>query len=82
MKSAPPLPRLPYYLLIAMTIVSFGGPFVIAGVVWGGPSSRWPPDRAIEWVVIGVVFALFFALFTACVTIRLWYRSNWPPPTK
>jgi len=36
MKAADPLPRLPYVLLAAMTVVSFGGPFVIVGVIWGG----------------------------------------------
>ncbi len=45
-----PLPRLPYVLLGAMTLVSFGGPFVILVVVRGGPSARWPPDRPVEWI--------------------------------
>ena len=40
MKAADPLPRLPYVLLAAMTVVSFGGPFVIVGVIWGGDSAR------------------------------------------
>ena len=72
MKPAAPLPRLPYVLLAAMTVVSFGGPFVIVGVIWGGDSASWPPDRPIEWVTIGMVLALFLVLFVACVSIRLW----------
>ena len=43
MKAADPLPRLPYVLLAAMTVVSFGGPFVIVGVIWGGDRAGWPP---------------------------------------
>ena len=76
MKAADPLPRLPYVLLAAMTVVSFGGPFVIVGVVRGGDSARWPPDRPIEWLTIGLVLALFLVLFVACVTIRVWYRPT------
>ena len=76
MKSARPLPRLPYVLLLAMSIVSFGGPFLMVGVIWGGESSRWPPDRPIEWVVIGVVLTLLLSLFAACVGIRTWYRPD------
>ena len=53
-----------------MTLVSFGGPFVIVGVIWGGDSAGWPPDRPIEWVTIGLVLALFLVLFVACVSIR------------
>jgi hypothetical protein len=76
MKAADPLPRLPYVLLAAMTVVSFGGPFVIVGVIWGGDSAAWPPDRPIEWVTIGMVLALFLVLFVACVSIRLWCRPK------
>ena len=36
-----------------MTVVSFGGPFLILVVVRGGASADWPPDRAIEWITIG-----------------------------
>jgi hypothetical protein len=76
MKAANPLPRLPYVLLAAMTLVSFGGPFVIVGVVRGGDSARWPPDRPLEWVTIGLVLALFLILFVACVSLRLWFRPK------
>ncbi len=76
MKAADPLPRLPYVLLAAMTVVSFGGPFVIVAVICGGDSAGWPPDRPIEWVTIGLVLALFLVLFVACVSIRLWYRPK------
>jgi uncharacterized membrane protein YedE/YeeE len=76
MKPASRLPRFPYVLLAAMTLVSFGGPFVIGGILWGGDSSRWPPDRPIEWVVIGIVLGLVLVLFIACVTIRTWYQPG------
>ena len=76
MKAAAPLPRLPYVLLAAMTVVSFGGPFVIVAVIRGGESPRWPPDRPIEWLTIGAVMVLFLTLFVACVGIRAWYRPH------
>jgi len=72
------LPHLPYVLLGAMSIVSFGGPFLIFVVVRGGESARWPPDRAIEWITIALVFSLLITLFFACVTIGWWY----PPPPR
>ena len=78
MKPARPLPRLPYVLLLAMSVVSFGGPFLIVGVLRGGESSRLPPDRPVEWLVIGLVFVLFLVLFVACLSIRSWFR---PDPT-
>ena len=62
MSRVPPLPRFPYYLLGGLTLVSFGGPFVMLVVVRGGPRGDWPPDRAVEWIVIGLVFGLAIAL--------------------
>src|SRR4051812_38241588 len=76
MKPARPLPRLPYVLLVAMSLVSFGGPFLMFAVLRGGESPRWPPDRFIEWAVIGVVLVLLLILFAACVSIRIWYQSG------
>ncbi len=75
-KTAAPLPRTPYILLIALSVVSFGGPFLMMGVIRGGPSAGWPPDRPIEWVTTAVVLVLFLALFAACVSIRVWYRPK------
>jgi hypothetical protein len=68
------LPALPYVLLGAMTLVSFGGPVAMLVVVRGGSSADWPPDRAIEWLTIGAIFGLFITIFIACVSISLWYR--------
>jgi hypothetical protein len=68
------LPALPYVLLGAMTLVSFGGPIVMLVVVRGGSSADWPPDRTIEWLTIGAIFGLFITIFIACVSISLWYR--------
>jgi hypothetical protein len=76
MSPSEPLPRLPYVLLVAMTIVSFAGPFVIFLVMRGGASPRWPPDRWIEWAAIAIVMGLFLALFVACLSIRLWFRRT------
>jgi hypothetical protein len=76
MSPVDPLPRFPYVLLVALSVVCFGGPFVIAAVIRGGPSRGWPPDRPIEWVTIGAVMLLFLALFAACVSIRMWHRPD------
>jgi hypothetical protein len=68
------LPRLPYVLLGAMTLVSFGGPFVILGAIWGGQSAKWPPDRPVEWVAVALVFGLVIGLFVACLSLGWWHR--------
>jgi hypothetical protein len=74
MSRIPPLPRLPYALLGLLTLACFGGPFALL-IVRGGERSDWPPDRAIEWVVIALVFVATAALFIACVTLGWWYRQ-------
>jgi hypothetical protein len=63
----------PYLLLGAMSLVTFGGPFLVLVVVRGGASPNWPPDRAIEWITIAVVFGLFATLFVCCTTVGWWY---------
>jgi uncharacterized membrane protein YedE/YeeE len=73
MKRIPTIPRLPYFLLGALTLVAFGGPFVMFVVVRGGPRSDWPPDRVVEWIVIGLILGLAVSLFSACVTVGWWY---------
>jgi hypothetical protein len=73
MSRRPPVPRLPYLLLGGLTLVSFGGPFAMLVAVRGGSSARWPPDRSVEWVVIGLVCTLALALFCACVSLSWWY---------
>lgn len=78
MNGSAPLPRLPYVLLVLMSIVSFGGPFVILWALRGGEQPGWPPDRTAEWAAIATVMALFFSLFIACVSIRLWFRPEQP----
>jgi hypothetical protein len=67
--------RLPFYLLIAMTIISFGGPFALVGVLRGGNSSGWPPDRAVEWVVVVLIGIALMALMALCLTFRFWMPS-------
>ena len=76
MRRIPPLPRLPNALLGLLTLDCFGGPLALWLVVRGGASGEWPPDRAIEWLVAGVVVTSAAALFLACITIGWWYP--WP----
>ncbi len=72
------VPRLPYVLLGAMTIASFGGPFVVLGALWGGKSANWPPDRPLEWVAVTLIVGLVISLFVACVSLGWWYRFSAP----
>jgi len=74
MNGAPPRTFFwPYFLLAAMTFVTFGGPFLVLVVVQGGTSPNWPPDRAVEWITIVAVLGLFVALFVGCITVSRWY---------
>lgn len=68
--------RWAYVLLGAMTLVSFGGPFLIAVLLGGGERSGWPPDRPIEWVGVGLVFILFLACFVACLSVGKWLPKS------
>ena len=83
MKRRPRLFYWPYALLGAMTLISFGGPFLVLVVVRGGASPSWPPDRPLEWFTIALVLVLFAASFVACITIGWWYgplrRGKAPP---
>jgi hypothetical protein len=68
-----PVPRVPYILLAAMTLISVGGPFAVYLVIRGGLRPDWPPDRLVEWIVISLVVGAAVALFVACLTIGWWY---------
>ena len=58
--------RLAYALLTLMSVVSFGGPFLIGSVMRGGFSPKWPPDRPVEWIAVvgvtGVVVVIMIGL--------------------
>ncbi len=68
--------NLPYALLGALSLVCFGGPFLVLVVVRGGASPGWPPDRPLEWITIALVFGLFFILFLACLTLSWWHPPS------
>jgi hypothetical protein len=68
------VPRLPYVLLVLMTIATFGGPVGIAVVLRGGASPEWPPDRPVEWFAFGGVTGVVVILLVACLSIGL---ANW-----
>jgi hypothetical protein len=70
------VPRLPYVLLILMTIASFGGPVGIGVVLRGGASPNWPPDRTVEWVAFAGVTGLVVALMIACLSIGWWNQRE------
>jgi len=72
MSGRPRVSRAAYVVLGLMTLVSFGGPALIAVILWGGQRSGWPPDRPIEWIGVGLVLFLFLTCFIACLTVPLW----------
>jgi hypothetical protein len=78
MKRRPRLSFGPYALLVAMSVVTFGGPFLVLVVVRGGASPYWPPDRPLEWFTVALVPVLFAVFFIACLTNGLWF----PPPRR
>ena len=78
MSASEPLPRLPYVLLGAMTVASFGGPFVILVVVRGGQAPAGRPTGRSNGSRSPLVFGLVIVLFCACVSIGWWYRPAAP----
>jgi hypothetical protein len=72
----PSLPVLPYILLGLMTLATFAGPFVIYASILGGDSGGWPPDRPVEWWVLGLVTASVVGLMAACTTSGRWSRPT------
>ena len=69
------LPRLPFALLAAMTLFSFGGPVAIGYALRGGDRPNWPPDRPVEWAVLVGVSAAVVALMGACLSLALLHRK-------
>ena len=49
------LPTLPLVFLGLLTLFTVAGPLLMYAAIRGGPSPNWPPDRALEWVVIAAV---------------------------
>lgn len=72
MNQAPAPSRLAYGLLGALTVLAFGGPFLLMAIIGGGENPKWPPDRPVEWVAFVTIVALVLILMTLCVTVRLW----------
>jgi uncharacterized membrane protein YedE/YeeE len=70
----PAPPKLPLIMLGLLTLATIGGPLLILAAILGGPSAKWPPDRAIEWVVLVGVIATVVVLMTACVTCGVWAK--------
>jgi hypothetical protein len=76
-RPAPP-PRWPLALLGLLTVLAFGGPFVIALVLGGGRRASWPPDRAVEWWTFGLVCGAVAVLMGACLALALRSRPTSP----
>lgn len=67
MSSRPPL--VPLLLLVALTVLTLGGPFAIFAVLRGGEHRDWPPDRPVEWQVFSLVCGGYATLMVACVVL-------------
>ena len=63
---AEPVPRSPYVLLVLMTLATLGGPLTFGIVLRGGARADWPPDRAVEWVMLAATSGLVLMLMGCC----------------
>jgi hypothetical protein len=68
--------RWPFALLGVMTLLAFGGPFLIWLVLRGGRSPDWPPDRPVEWWTFGGISGAVALLMAACLAIGLMSRRE------
>ncbi len=73
--------RRPLVLLGLLTLATFGGPLGFWAILRGGPRPDWPPDRPVEWVVVGGITALVVALMAATIAVG-WSEMRTParPP--
>ncbi|GAC1451431.1 MAG: hypothetical protein NVSMB9_36390 [Isosphaeraceae bacterium] len=79
MKTLPARPPMaPLVMLGLLTAATLLGPFAIFLTIRGGRSPDWPPDRPIEWWVLGLVCAAVVVLMAGCLTAGLWSRSTTP----
>ncbi len=58
-------------LLVIQTVIMIGGPFGIGAILKGGESSDWPPDRAIEWIVVGSICGVFAVILLLILTLGM-----------
>jgi hypothetical protein len=68
------LKKTPFVLLGLLTIFTVGGPIAISQSIKGGASTRWPPDRPVEWWTFGLITGAVVVLMAACLGIGL---VNW-----
>lgn len=65
------LSRLAFILFGLMTIVTFGGPLAFGYVLRGGQSPGWPPDRPVEWIILGVTTGLVLGLMALSISVSV-----------
>jgi hypothetical protein len=73
----PPLGWMPFVLLGLLTLATLGGPLAIFLTLRGGADPEWPPDRPVEWWMLGGTIGGYLVLLTACVLVGLirWRRT-------
>lgn len=63
-------------LLVIQTVLMLGGPFGIGAILKGGESPDWPPDRPVEWLVVGSICGVFSIILILILTLGLKARSE------
>ena len=58
-------------LLVIQTVIMIGGPFGIGAILKGGESPDWPPDRPVEWLVVGSICGVFGLILVMILSLGL-----------
>jgi hypothetical protein len=66
-----------FALLGFLTAATVGGPLAIFLTLRGGNRPEWPPDRAVEWWMLGGTIGGYLVLLAACLLVGLvrWRRT-------
>jgi hypothetical protein len=67
----PPLSWMAFVLLGLLTVGTLGGPLAIFLTLKGGARPEWPPDRAVEWWMLGGTIGGYLVLLAACLLVGL-----------
>jgi hypothetical protein len=60
-----------FVLLGLLTVATLGGPLAIFLTLKGGARPEWPPDRALEWWMLGGTIGTYLVLLAACLLVGI-----------